>query len=182
MHASLRLARPSDGARRIAAVLVIVAAACAGPGEESEETPPPAEAEAPGTALSDEERAAVAAADQAYADAWLTNDPDAVIATLAPDAVVVPSGMDPLHDEAAIRDFWFPPDAPPAVIEEYTLDQEQIGGSGEFAFVRGSFTLAFEWDGEPYRSRGTYLSILRRDADGEWRIAVRSWSDVERTP
>ena len=99
------------------------------------------------------------------------------MATLLDDAVVVPSGMAPLAGHDAIRQWWFPPDSPPTLVQRYDLDQDEIGGSGSLAFVRGSFTLAFEYDGAAYESEGTYFSILRRNASGDWRISHRTWND-----
>jgi ketosteroid isomerase-like protein len=132
------------------------------------------------TGLSDDERAAVMAADRAYADAWLANDADSVMATLSQDAVIIPSGMDPIEGQERIRDFWFSPDSPPTTVRKYELVQAEVEGSADLAYARGSFTLAFDYDGESYEGEGTYLSLLRRDESGVWRIARRTWNDHER--
>ena len=49
------------------------------------------------------DRAAVEAATQAYRTAWLTNDPDKVMATLTADAVISPSTLSPIKGADAIR-------------------------------------------------------------------------------
>jgi uncharacterized protein (TIGR02246 family) len=133
-----------------------------------------------GAGLSDEERAAVAAADRAYADAWLANDADSIMATLSRDVVIFPSGMEAIEGREAIRAFWFPPDSPATTVSKYDLDQAEVDGSADLAYVRGSFTLAFDYDGESYESEGTYLSLLRREGNGDWRIARRTWNDHRR--
>lgn len=130
--------------------------------------------------LSDDDRAAVADADRAYADAWLANDADSILATLGHDAVIIPSGMAAIEGPQAIRDFWFPPDSPATTVGTYDLIQTEIDGSADLAFVRGSFTLTFDYDGDTYESEGTYLSLLRRETDGNWRIARRTWNDHRR--
>jgi len=122
----------------------------------------------------------IRAADQAYADAWLTNDSEQVIATLTSDAVMIPSGMAALEGPAAIRQFWFPEDSPPTIVTEFTLVQDEVGGQGEMGFVRGEFSLGFEYDGSSYTGRGRYLSLMRQESDGSWRISRRMWSDVPR--
>lgn len=128
-------------------------------------------------AFTREDSVAVANADLAYADGWLAGGAEPVMTTLHEDAVIVPSGMDPLEGAQEIRGWWFAPDSPPTKVHRYDLDQEEIGGSGTLAFVRGSFELAFEYDGEEYESGGTYLSLLRPDDEGNWRISHRMWSD-----
>lgn len=130
--------------------------------------------------LSDDDREAVAAADLSYAEAWLANDADSIMATLTQDAVIIPSGMDAIEGQEAIRTFWFPPDSRAATVNEYRLDQAEVNGSADLAYVRGSFTLAFDYDGDSYESEGTYLSLLRRAEDGRWRIARRTWNDHQR--
>ncbi len=124
------------------------------------------------------ESAAIAAADQAYASAWLANDPDAVLATLTEDAIILPSGLESKQGQAQIRQFWFPPDSPITKVTEFSLDQREIDGSGDLGFVRGSFTLGFDYDGTSYRSRGDYVSILRKLDDGDWKISRRAWNDL----
>jgi ketosteroid isomerase-like protein len=120
---------------------------------------------------------AVTAADQAYAIAWLTNDPEQVMATLVEDAVLLPSGLPAVEGDEAIREFWWPADSPPTTVVEFTVEQREVGGSEGFGFVRGSFSLGFEYDGETYASGGNYLSLLQRGSDARWRISHRMWSD-----
>jgi AraC family transcriptional regulator len=127
--------------------------------------------------LSDADSAAVAAADQAYADGWLEGGADPVMSTLHEDVVIIGSGMDAREGSDAVREFWFPANSPPTNVGHYELDQEEVGGSTEFAFVRGTFALAFEYDGESFESEGTYLTLLRPDETGEWRISHRTWND-----
>lgn len=127
--------------------------------------------------LSAEDSAAVARADRAYAAGWLAGGADPVMTTLHRDAVIIPSGMDPLNGVDEIRGWWFPPDAPPTNVHRYELDQSEVGGSGTLAFVHGSFELAFEYDGSEHESGGTYLTLLRPDDEGNWLISHRMWSD-----
>ena len=54
------------------------------------------------------DRAAVEITTRAYVEAWLANDPERVMATLLPDATIMPSGLPAIHGAPAIRRFWFP--------------------------------------------------------------------------
>jgi ketosteroid isomerase-like protein len=114
---------------------------------------------------------------RAYGTAWLSNDPEAVMATMTGNAVMVPSGMSPLEGEKAIRAFWWPEDSPSTTVTQFTTTEQEAGGYGDFGFVRGSFTLGFEYGGATYSSGGTYLCLLQRLADGSWLISHRMWSD-----
>ena len=130
--------------------------------------------------LSAEEIETIMAADQAYATAWLANEPERVMATLTDDAALVPSGMEVMEGADDIRAFWWPPDSPLTTVIEFSLVQQEAGGSGDVGFVRGSFLLAFEYDGAAHSSSGEYFSLLRRLPDGSWRISHRMWSDRPR--
>jgi len=123
----------------------------------------------------------IKAADAAYATAWLSNDPESVMATLTEDAVVIPSGMPAIEGAAAIREFWWPPESSSTTVTEFTLVQRDHGRSAGLAYVRGSFSLGFQYDGKTYASDGEYLSLLRCLSDGTWRIARRMWSDGSRS-
>lgn len=154
--------RPHPASWGLALCLVAATAGC------SVERPAPLCPDDPG---------AIRAADQAYATAWLANDPDQVMATLTDDAVIVPSGIPALQGAAAIRGFWFPPDSPATTVNRFELAQQEASGETHIAFVQGSFKLRFVYDGKAYSSTGDYMSILRCQPDGSWRISHRQWSD-----
>lgn len=65
-------------------------------------------------------------------------------------------------------------------MRRFELVQEEVAGSGDLAYVRGTFKLSFDYDGKSYESDGTYLSLLRRGNDSVWRIARRTWNDHQR--
>ncbi len=137
-------------------------------------------AEEGGGPLSSTDIQAVEAASRAYGEAWLSNDPEKVMDTLTMDAVIVPSGMSALRGEEAIRAFWWPDDSPSTTVNEFTSTEDEVGGRGDLAFVQGSFSLSFEYDGVSYSSGGTYFCLLKRLPNGHWRISHRTWSDRPR--
>ncbi len=119
----------------------------------------------------------IRAADWAYANAWLSNEPERVMATLTEDAVLAPSNLGVIEGVDAIREFWWPADAAPTTVTDFTLSQVEAGGSGNMGFVRGSFSLDFAYDGTAYSNQGEYLSLFRKGPDGSWRISHRMWND-----
>jgi uncharacterized protein (TIGR02246 family) len=133
--------------------------------------------------LSPEARSAASAATLAYRDAWLSNAPEKVMATLTPDAVLLPSGMEPIAGAAAIRAFWWPADGPATTITAMEQTIAEITGEGDLAIVRGhgSLTFTMRQDGrETTRTqRSTFLNVVGRQADGSWKITHRMWSDLK---
>lgn len=141
----------------------------------------PASACASAAGFSAADEAAVRALEESYRAAWLANDPAAVMATLAPEAVLMPAGVEPLVGDSAIRAFWWPDDGSSTVITSYEITVDEVAGSGDLAFLRGRGALEFTYTppgGEPgaLTSRAVHLSVARRMEDGSWRIARRVWS------
>ncbi len=127
--------------------------------------------------LDDADLKSMRAAATAYAAAWLTNDADTVMATFVDEPVLSPSQLPYLEGQDAARAFWFPADSPPTKVSEFTMIEIEASGSGDLGYVRGTFRLAFEYDGSNYENHGKYVTILRRSQDGEWRITHHIWDD-----
>lgn len=128
------------------------------------------------------DRAQAEAATRAYRDAWLSNNADRVMATLAPDAIIYPSGLPPISGAAAIRAFWFPAATTTRIVGmELTIDDVHLDGN--IAITSGSGSLTFvvtTKDGaQPARTQKSWhVNILKRQPDGSWRIWRRMWGDV----
>jgi len=135
-----------------------------------------------GAGLSDADRTAIQQLDSAYVGAWLRDDTAAVLATLAPDAVLMPAGQRPLTDLESIRAFWWPADGSRTRITAYTTTVDEIGGGPDLAYARGTGQLAFIYEKDTVRmqlaSRNMTLMIVRRGTDGRWRIARRMWGPL----
>jgi ketosteroid isomerase-like protein len=123
---------------------------------------------------------AMRAAAASYAAAWLTNDAETVMATFVDEPVLSPSQLPYLEGQDAARAFWFPSDSPPTRVTEFKMDELEASGSGDLGYVRGTFRLAFEYDGGSYENHGKYVTLLRKLADGEWRITHHIWDDFPR--
>lgn len=160
--------RVSRMTRRSVVLAVAALAACGAP---------------PGTFTAEDEQA-VRSLEEAYRTAWLANDSAAVMAVLSPDAVLMPAGVPPVRGDSAIREFWWPSDGSRTTITSYEITIEEVEGSADLAFLRGRGSLRFTYrspGGEvsEVASRAVHLSIARRAADGEWRIARRAWSAIQ---
>jgi uncharacterized protein (TIGR02246 family) len=118
--------------------------------------------------------------DEAYVSAWLSNDTLGVLNILSPDAVLIPTGMQPITGMQAIKQFWFPNDGSQTLVTHYTNEIAEIHGGGHFAYVIGRADLRFtyEKDGsrKEYNNRNISLTILQRGKDNQWRITRRMWT------
>ena len=131
-------------------------------------------------ALSAADRAALHRLDSAYVRAWLRDDTAAVMATLAPDALLMPAGVRPIAGHSAIRAFWWPRDGSRARISAYTTSIDEIEGTSALAYVRGRGTMTFTYVKDTVRleqtTRSMTLTIAARQPDGTWRIRRRMWA------
>lgn len=133
--------------------------------------------------LTAQDVAAIRAVTEAYRTSWLRGDARGVLDTFTPDAVVLPAhGARPVVGIAAITNYWWPPDSPPVVITKLDITIESLEGDCRIAYVHGRDDVAWTTvengvtttHGHP----GTYLNVLRKSADGTWRIARHMWDDA----
>ncbi len=128
--------------------------------------------------LSASDAEAIRQVHEAYHAAWLADDSAAVMAALTEDAVLMPHhGVLPVEGATAIRQFWWPPESPPARITVFSSEVNEMSGSGTLAYLRGRFTLVFEYEGETYSNTGNFLRIFRKGADGDWLLFRSIWND-----
>ncbi|HEY6928523.1 MAG TPA: hypothetical protein VJA66_02500 [Thermoanaerobaculia bacterium] len=97
-------------------------------------------------------------------------------------AVLLPHhGVEPVVGEKAIRTFWFPKTGPPTKVTRLTHSIDEVGGSGDFGYIRGHSGVSWiSGTGPDSRIRslaGTFLAILRRQPDGSWQITHFMWDD-----
>lgn len=95
----------------------------------------------------------------------------------ADDVVWMPPDAEPLRGRQAIRR-WL--SGPPVLIEEIEISGLAIVGDGRVAWKTCDFVTVSRAAGavSPTVSRGSHLWILRRQDDGEWRVAVVTWTLV----
>ncbi|MFQ5811370.1 MAG: YybH family protein [Armatimonadota bacterium] len=124
--------------------------------------------------LSDEDKAAIEGVIQEYVRTAMAGDPDAWAALWTEDAVKMTPNAPALEGRQAIRD-WM---AGMPALTHFTAPVVDVDGRGDLAYVRGTFTVtmtAAEMP-EPVTEQGKYLSILRKQPDGAWLIAIDIWN------
>jgi uncharacterized protein (TIGR02246 family) len=119
---------------------------------------------------------------ESYRKAWLANDADGVLRLFTKEAVLLPHhGVEPVVGIEAARAFWFPSGGPATTITDFVLTVDQTGGSCDLAYARGhsrvSWVAGNGPDARKFSNAGTYLTLLRRQADGTWRMTHQMWDD-----
>jgi uncharacterized protein (TIGR02246 family) len=134
--------------------------------------------------LSDADVAAIRNLGPQFSQAILAKDVDAVVAMYTDDAVLMPPGAPVVVGKDAIRDYFTAQFASDVVTTEQVFTSIQTEGEGNQAFDRGTFM----WKGtrpgasDPITEVGKYVVIVRRTADGSWRVAVDIGNSDPRPP
>jgi uncharacterized protein (TIGR02246 family) len=163
-----RAARPTRRAGLAAAVLAAAAlgAACSRPGPDL-----------------DAERAALRAADRAWAAASEAKKAEESVAFLAEDAVMFPPGQPPLTGKAAIRQYIESSMKIPGFGIAWTTDHVEVaaGGGLGYAFGRSRYTIPGE-DGSLQTIHAKGVTVWRKESDGRWRCVADIWNDAAELP
>ena len=132
--------------------------------------------------LSDSDIAQIREVHKRYESTWLNGDNDGVRALFTDDSVLLPphSGT-PRIGRSGMDAFWFPPGAPPTKVTRLELIIKDIGGDSKIAYVWGTDEVAWitEQDGKQITAshKGTFLNVLKKQANGEWKISHHMWDD-----
>jgi uncharacterized protein (TIGR02246 family) len=137
----------------------------------------------PAVVLSPRDALSIRAVMERYRITWLSNDADQVRSVFTPDAVIMPHhGLAPAVGMKAINDFWFPAGAAKTTILKYVRPIDEVGGDAALAYVRGRSEIAWKVEDkgktENWKTSGSYLAVLMKQSDGQWRITHMIWDDL----
>jgi uncharacterized protein (TIGR02246 family) len=122
------------------------------------------------------DREQIAAIETRIQAAFAAGDGDAVAAEYTEDAVLMPPYRPSLIGRAAIAELYR------AVFKDYKCaletHVEEIEVAGDWAWLRGTMTSSVtpKAGGETHVSKGKYLVVARKGADGVWRFARDMYS------
>lgn len=135
-----------------------------------------------GNSLSAEDMAKIKRVHSRYEEAWLKGDADGVRSLFTDDCVLLPPhGDTPRMGQKGLGEYWFPPDALLTQITKLVVTPQGIGGDGQVAYVWGTHEV--EWttteEGQTTHAshRGVFLNVLRKQADGEWKMSHHMWDE-----
>jgi uncharacterized protein (TIGR02246 family) len=126
------------------------------------------------TPLSDEDITMLESMTQAYRDAVLAGDADAVAAMFAADATEMPANYPVRQGREAIRAVY----QQAGMAQEFQITIVHTDGVGGLAYQRGTFTGTFVVEGmeEPLVDDGKYLQVARKQDDGSWLWETVIWN------
>jgi uncharacterized protein (TIGR02246 family) len=132
----------------------------------------------PGPApLSNADKAAVRAADQAFEAAVRAGNTDGIAATYQEDATLLPPNLPAQKGRDAIRSSWA------AVLKDYVVEVESgtdaLEGCGDLAYQVGHFRMhgtPKAKGGQPFTDEGKFLEVLKKQPDGSWKYAADMYS------
>jgi uncharacterized protein (TIGR02246 family) len=120
----------------------------------------------------EEERAAVRAADKAFANAVASRDRELFASFIAEDAIFLGGGLTQGRDAIVVEwGIFFAAGGRGTITwEPHTVE---VAASGDLAYTLGDFEVrSIGPDGQRHKSTGTYVSIWRKRADGSWQVVV----------
>ncbi len=105
-----------------------------------------------------------------YESSWDGGDIDVWVALWTEEGVQLPPGAPANIGKDQIRK------SNGAALAQWTyhtaIQPEEVGGSGDWAYCWGTFTQNFtsKAGGEPEHFDGKFMSILKRQTDGSWKL------------
>jgi len=123
----------------------------------------------------DAERAALLAADQAWAAAAAAGDIDRLSTYWAEDAVNYFPGAPVASGRASILELVGRNRSIPGFSLEWEATTAEVAEAADFGYTSGPFTLTtVAPDGTPQARTGNYVAIWRKSEDGRWECVVES--------
>ena len=102
---------------------------------------------------------------------WLTGDTDLLLSLYADDPVVLPQDQPAVMGKDAIRSIY------QSVLKEYDFSSEgrlvEVEASGDWGYFWSTYTLTAtpKAGGQPIKSTGKSVFIVKRQPGGAWKIA-----------
>jgi len=115
-----------------------------------------------------------------FGDSLRSSPPDLFLPlNTEPYVLLPPHGDTPRIGQKGLNEYWFPPNSPATQITKLVVTPQSIGGDGQIAHVWGSDEVVWTMvqDGKTTRAshKGMFLNVLRKQADGEWKVSHHMW-------
>lgn len=100
-----------------------------------------------------------------------TGDVDKFVSYYSPDAKFYASGMPLITGVDAIKEAYGQLSAMPGFSLQLTPAEADVSSSGDLGYVTGSFALTTnDSAGKPAVEHGKYITVYRKQADGQWKV------------
>jgi uncharacterized protein (TIGR02246 family) len=125
-------------------------------------------------ATADEVEQHISQIGQQWARHWNAGDLEKLTQAFAPDAVYMPPHHAAVHGRDAIREYLKTPMQ--HGVGDLTYEVTYIKHSGDLAYDVGRYSMSVPREGGKRQDRGKYLTVWRRQPNGEWLIVADTWS------
>lgn len=113
-----------------------------------------------------------------YVERWMASDSAGVLATLTDDVILMPHNRNIIQGKDELKLFWWPPDTPPSPLTSYDEIIDEIAVSGDIGYNRGHHLVRWTYENKPDSSKGKYIKVARKGADGVWKYSRLIWNDT----
>ena len=117
-----------------------------------------------------------------YNDAWLRNDSSTILNLFDENAILIPSGLNPIMGKKQIINFWWPNDSSVTKINDYKITVLDIDGSGNLAYTYETGKLSWSYEKADFKmsknQQSHEITIFKKNG-GRWKIAKRIWTDLK---
>ncbi len=144
--------------RRPGTTAILLALTISALGCTAAESPPAPEAEP--TPTVEDDRAAIDALMDGLAAAFANGSIEELMSVYTDDVIYMGAGGPAIHGAADMRAA-----NDPVSPYAFTMHNDEVVVTGDWGYARGT-----------YDGNDQYLMVVRRDADGEWRIAREIWN------
>lgn len=125
----------------------------------------------------DDPKAAIRAADEKLQQAVANGDLERIMSFYADDAVMLPAAEPIVTGKEAIRAEWKHVLGIPGMENVSTLKHVDVSSSGDMGYSRGTYmSRMVGTKGEPLIEPGKWVSIWKKQNDGDWRIVVDTYN------
>ena len=130
-----------------------------------------------GQASNEDARTAIKAADEALQQAISKGELERIASFYADDAVLLPMAEPIVTGKEAIRAEWRHVLGIPGMQNVSALKHVDVSRSGDLGYTRGTYTSRMAGPkGEPLTEPGKWVSIWKKQSDGQWRIVVDTYN------
>ena len=130
---------------------------------------------APDTRIADEK--AIREADAAWLKAVAAKDVDKALSFWVDDCITMEPGRPIVVGKEAVRKLWQDSMALPDMSVTWTTTQIVVAKAGDIAYQYGPYEFSMkDSKGKPVQERGKYLTVWRKQADGNWRVVIDTFN------
>ena len=124
-------------------------------------------------------KAAIAQAAKDFSQAYVDGDIDKLMSFYTADAAILPGNLDIIDNRDSIRGLWVLRPGLDILSHKSTSKRLEIEGdmASDYGYYEGQSVMEGK---EPQNFFGKYVIVWKKEADGQWRMAVDMWSGVRR--